>query len=1107
MSNGANGVEDKLRAASEAVLKLQLADGRSLSVSTAWRSDDLEGWLGNDDASIMGDLAERLTQLLHEQGVAARVSAWEDGGDHGLSVLSDDRVTVSSLSIGGKATRFEAVDPPGMIGGLRDGIFARRFEAAAVAGAGDLFVGKQTVQITGVNGAQTLTVDGGDAGVDATALQAALNTQLHDHGIAAAASLVDVGGVLTLRVDALHEVLSVSASFNEDDHQALLQAPGAWSNGGLPVASAGQPFGDAVRTTSAASSPLLTHTGVLDIAIVVATPAGQKTINVSVSAMERASDPDPAPGQWSVAFKARLDAALNEAGVYVSASADLTQWSTAEDAGHRLVSVSVNAAALGLESEAPAFGLGGALSAERSFTSSSAATAVNDDMAALISDQNVAITFNTAWGEKTVSAALQPGDPRTLDSAALRLSEALAAQGYDLGVAATALSGGGAGLRLVTGHSHSVRGVSAISLGGASHSVTLDPVDSQSFSSNPPGALRVSERAARGASITQTTPGLSAYAAPSNGVANWFPGRAFDVAIGGGAKVVTAQAVAAGADGAVYVLADLNGDSANSAIKGARDVALLKYDSAGALVFTEILGAAQAASGFALAVSADGQKVAIAGRVEGALNGAGAARGGTDSFVSMFDANGKEVWTQRRGATANDEARAIAFTPNGDIVITGRTDSALGPALGAGGADAYVRGFNANGLELFQKQFGGAGDDVATALLVRDNGAGGVDIFTGGVENSRGVVRSFSYSAAAGFGAGATRDIGYFYKGAINALAMQGGALFVGGEVGADRLTVGSTAQGAVAGAEGFVARMDDDLISIALDRASYLGSAGDDSVKSLAIVDGDVYAAGVAGGVINGVGVAGAKSSFLTRLGADGEAEWTRSFISAGGPVALTSLAVDASGTSPLDALGLPRGVVAARDLNLLTSRSALRAGDEFQIGVDSRRLVTIKIGASDTLASLQATLARTVGANGRVEIVRENGLERLKISAKSGHALRMEPGKNGRDALGGLGLNQGVIAAQETGRDAIKTFGLSLVEADLRLDDKAALASTKAELSAAISMVRQAYDALLHPNAKAQSAEEKALAARRQNAGQAPEYYTAQLANYQAALKRLGG
>ena len=87
---------------------------------------------------------------------------------------------------------------------------------------------------------------------------------------------------------------------------------------------------------------------------------------------------------------------------------------------------------------------------------------------ALLGDQTVSVTLDTIWGARTISATLQPGDPRTLESAALRLNEALAAGGYDAGLVATALSGGGAGLRVVTGSSSTVRGVSEINLGGVS---------------------------------------------------------------------------------------------------------------------------------------------------------------------------------------------------------------------------------------------------------------------------------------------------------------------------------------------------------------------------------------------------------------------------------------------------------------------------------------------------------------------------------------------------------------------------------------------------------------------------------------------------------------
>lgn len=1110
VSAGANAMEDKLRAAGEAILKLDLGDGRTISVTTAWRSDDLEAWRTrtgeSDDRAMLDDVAERLTQLLHEQGVAVGVDVWEDDGDLGLRILGAGEIKASALTISVKAASLETVEQPGMVGGLRDGVFARRFEAAGVAATSDLFAGAQTFVITTPSGAQTIIIDGGADGVDASILTERLNDKLRERGIAAAASLVDDGGALTLRLDALHSVTAISATLNGALFDGELQAPGAWASGGLPNAGAGQTYGDAVRTWNAAASPLLTHTGALDIEVMVATPTGEKTVTVSISALDRANDPDSSPGQWSSALQARLDAALNAAGVYVGAgSGDLTEWSTAESAGHRLLSVSVNGAALALQAEAPAFGLGGAHAAERSFTSAQAATGVSDDVAAVLGNQNLSVTFTTPWGERAVSAVLQPGDAPTLESAALRLNEALAVQGYDLGVVATALSGSGAGLRIVTGSSHTVRGVGAISLGGASYGATLDPIDVASNADDPIGAARVAERAGRGAAVTETLPTTSSFAAPSANASAWFPGRAFDVAVGGGAKVATARAVATAADGSVFVLADLSGDSATSAIKGARDVALLKYDSAGKLAFTQMLGASQSGSGFSLAVGADG-RVAVAGSVEGALSGT-SSKGGADSFVTVFAADGEEVWTARRGSTANDEALAIAFAPNGSLVVAGRTEGSIGGNAALGGSDGYLRGYSASGAELFTRQFGTGSTDTASALMVRDDGSGGLEIFTGGVEDNRGVLRRFTYSSSAGLAAGPTRDIGNFYGGAINTIAVNGASLYVGGEVGADRLTLGAPARSALAGKDGFVARLDADLSSTALDRASYLGSAQDDAVKSIAIVDGVVYASGVNGGVMAGAGTANTKSGFLARLDHGGDVDWARTFTSSGGVMTLAGLAVDQNGASPLDVLGLPRGVVGATQSAPLVDRSALRVGDEFRIGVEGRRLTTIRISATDTMGSLVATINRTIGSAGRAQIVREDNVERIEITPRDGQALRIDPGGAGRDALGALGLTQGIISTNGGGRAALKTFGLGLVAADLKLDSKDAIARTKAELSAAISIVRQAYDTLLNPNAKELTEAEKALEARRAAAGPAPEYLTAQLANYQAALTRLGG
>ncbi len=100
---------------------------------------------------------------------------------------------------------------------------------------------------------------------------------------------------------------------------------------------------------------------------------------------------------------------------------------------------------------------------------------------------------------------------------------------------------------------------------------------------------------------------------------------------------------------------------------------------------------------------------------------------------------------------------------------------------------------------------------------------------------------------------------------------------------------------------------------------------------------------------------------------------------------------------------------------------------------------------------------------------------------------------GETGRDALAGLGLSQGYIG-KTTGDDVAKTFGLGL-PTNLTLTDAAAIKTSGEKLQAAMKAIRDAYRSLSPETNKPAVS------------GQAPAYLTAQLANYQAALARLGG
>jgi hypothetical protein len=120
----------------------------------------------------------------------------------------------------------------------------------------------------------------------------------------------------------------------------------------------------------------------------------------------------------------------------------------------------------------------------------------------------------------------------------------------------------------------------------------------------------------------QSNLGTGAPDAPVNtsGQANWVEGQVFSKSLD--ADVAAVRASATGADGSVYMVAEITGPVSGESIKGQQDVALLKYDSAGRLLWSRSLGADEAAKATAVAVGADG-KVAIGGSVTGGLQDAG----------------------------------------------------------------------------------------------------------------------------------------------------------------------------------------------------------------------------------------------------------------------------------------------------------------------------------------------------------------------------------------------------------------------------------------------------------------------------------------------------
>lgn len=616
--------------------------------------------------------------------------------------------------------------------------------------------------------------------------------------------------------------------------------------------------------------------------------------------------------------------------------------------------------------------------------------------------------------------------------------------------------------------------------------------------------------------------GTEADAVRRPGDTNWVEGRVFGSTMPEGVETVRSQV--SGPDGSIYMLADVTGPVDTQNIKGESDVALMKFDSAGNLVYTRTLGASDNAKGLAMTVGPDG-KIAIAGSITGGIAtslttsttvGTGTLTNGvyrnedgddptlSDSFVTVFNDKGEELWTQRQGARAEDEASGVAFGADGSVYVVGRAKGAMPAAAANGNWDNYLRTFTADGKLRSTTQFGAAGEDKMGGLVVD-----GTSVVVASIEGGEAKLRRFDVSNINQPSLTTTRSLGSLGGGTIAGVALDGnGNIVLGGATGAD-LGVGTTTRSKSGSVDAFALKVAADLTSTAADKIAYYGGEGDDRATAMTVANGKVWLTGTTKAPLPDLPTAAGKTDgFAVELDLDsGAVGWSQRFTGKDGYGSPNSISVDPNGASVLDRLGLPTGTIEYADSQLITSATSARPGDSFQIRTrPGARPVTVTIDAKDTLDTLVKKIQRATLFQVKVEVASGTDSKSLSIRPiNSRSSIEILGGKGGLDALESLGLHEGFVRTTtvEDGKivpsdGGAPMYGLKLAR-DLSIDSKDAIKATIDELTQATAVIRTAYRDLqagMNPQADKPKAQ-----------GEAPAYLKNQIANYQAALNRLTG
>ena len=574
----------------------------------------------------------------------------------------------------------------------------------------------------------------------------------------------------------------------------------------------------------------------------------------------------------------------------------------------------------------------------------------------------------------------------------------------------------------------------------------------------------------------------------------------------------TAAATVVDSSGNVYVLGNATGDFGNQVNQGQQDAYLTKYDSAGNVLWTRMLGSAGTANGTGLALNPAGG-VVVTGSTTADLSTTAVADGNTDTFVAKYDANGNQTWVKQLQTLNQNQAAAVSVDASGNVYIGGQVTGVIGKGqTKVGGNDAYVAKLDSKGNLVYEQQFGTTANDSVAATATASDGS----LYVASVQNGHAIISKYANGDATQAPVW-QQDLGDLQNGgAIGGLTVSGNQIYVSGTTQNANLTAGGAATVANAssgGSDAFVFNLTDQGTTAAANFVSYVGTGAQDKGGAVTVGgDGTIYLTGSTTGTFAGQNrnIYNVSNSFAASISATGSVNWTKQYGGLDGISSGAGIAVDTSGSSVLDALGLPKGTVNPNQSVDLTAQTTLRAGDSFKIQIQgvAARTATITIDQGETLQSLATKINIQLQTYGAASVNYTAGAEGLKIVANPGQTISLVSGPAQFDALSRLGIAAGTLTApaakgssnttSTASSSTTQAFGLGLgTSFDLTTQTGVDLA--RSQLLGVLSKIQSAYQTTNAPAAPSTTPGN--------TSGSATAYQTAQLSNYTLALNMLSG
>ncbi|MEP7124252.1 MAG: hypothetical protein ABJE95_25215 [Byssovorax sp.] len=222
---------------------------------------------------------------------------------------------------------------------------------------------------------------------------------------------------------------------------------------------------------------------------------------------------------------------------------------------------------------------------------------------------------------------------------------------------------------------------------------------------------------------------------PSSQTATWSQafGAAGNDAVGGASHATSrGQSIAVDVEGNTIVAGwftdSIDLGDGPVASQGRSDIFLLKLDPSGKRLWSRVLGGEGADRALGVAVNCDLEIVVTGWFMDDVDLGSGLVinAGGKDAFVTVFSADGEGLWSRGFGDEEDQLGNGVQVDGENNVVLTGAfggtIDLGSGLLESAGGDDVFVAELDSEGEPRWSKRLGGDGEQIGTAVAV-DGGA------------------------------------------------------------------------------------------------------------------------------------------------------------------------------------------------------------------------------------------------------------------------------------------------------------------------------------------------------------------------------------------------